>query len=409
MLNRREIDVYIPSVKIGIEYDGEAFHHAAAKVKRDVEKSCFLKEHGIELIRIRETGCAPFNSDSARVINTKYTSTYDDLQTVLQNLLDELCKRFDTNDAVVVDFNSVRDMIATMVSTVPYENSFAFYLKEMVKDGKIPRAVWDYEGNYPLTPEKVMPYSEMKVAWKCPNNPEHKWRNTVKSVSLGYGCPKCSKRYHMNTEEWISAARKVHGDRYDYGKVLFVNAKTPVTIVCPKHGEFKQVPSEHLSGKGCRFCSHQAFHPSESLAIISPEIAAQWDYDLNKESGFTPETIGIDSVKKFWWHCTNGKPHSFKATIAKRVNSGTQCAVCHGKQIAYDRSVEYLYPELAAEWCPENEKRPSEVSPGSEYRALWKCPNPDHPPYRTIVGNRTRLHSGCPICAREGHPNKNKG
>lgn len=405
-IERREIDVYIPSIKIGIEYDGEAFHRSASKVKKDISKSDFIKEKGIELIRIRENGCAPFDSDYARVIATKYSSNYDDLQTVLQGLLDELCQRFNVKNTVIVDFKPVRAMLTAIVSTVVYEDSFAYHLKKMGKSGKPVRALWDYEQNYPLTPEQIMPFSEIEVAWICPDNPEHKWRNSVKSVSLGYGCSKCSKRYHRDTEEWIKAALEVHGDKYDYRKVVFVNTKTPVTIICPKHGEFLQVPSEHLSGKGCRFCSHQAFHPSESLAVKSPEIAAQWDYEMNKDTGFTPETIGIDSVRKFWWHCTNGKSHSFKATIAKRVNGGMQCAVCHGKQMSYDRSVEYLYPELAAEWCSENEKLPSEVSPGSEYRALWKCPNPSHPPYRTMVGNRTRMHSGCPLCARERHPNK---
>ena len=217
-------------------------------------------------------------------------------------------------------------MLTAMVNTVAYENSLAFYLKEREKAGKPVRAFWDYDENYPLTPEQVKPFSEMVVAWICPDNPEHKWRNTVKSISLGYGCSKCSKRYHRDTREWINAARAVHGDKYNYEKVVFVNTKTLVTIVCPKHGEFQQAPSEHLSGEGCRFCSHQAFHPLECLAAKSPEVAAQWDYELNKESGFTPETIGIDSVRKFWWHCTNGKPHSFKATIAKRVNGGMQCA-----------------------------------------------------------------------------------
>lgn len=133
------------------------------------------------------------------------------------------------------------------------------------------------------------------------------------------------------------------------------------------------------------------------------------DYDLNKDSGFTPETIGIDSTRQFWWHCPNGKPHSFHATIAKRVKEKMQCAVCHGKQISYDTSLEYLYPGLTKEWCQENDKKPSEVSPGSEYKALWKCPNPGHPKYRTMVGNRTRLQSGCPLCAKEGKPNKNDG
>lgn len=405
--NKQEIDIFIPSKNLGIEYDGEAYHNSDKRLNSDIRKSKYLKANGIELIRIRESRCVHLDNNVARVIIVNYSSDYSDLQTKLQCLLDELRARFKVSNSIVVDIESVRAQLIAELNTVPYQNSFASYMEDPSREGKPLRALWDYDKNHPIMPEMVEPFSEKEVFWICPNNPEHKWKNTVKSVSLGYGCSKCSRRYHRNTEEWIKAAKEIHGDRYDYSQVVYINAKTPITIICSKHGAFQQVPSEHLSGKGCKFCANQAFHPLESLAVINPEIAAQWDYTLNNGCGYTPETIGINTTKKFWWHCTNGKPHSFQATIAKRI-SGMQCAVCHGKQISYDRSLEYNFPELALEWCLENDKKPSEVSPGSEYRALWKCPNPNHPPYRTIVGNRTRLHSGCPLCAREGHPNKRK-
>lgn len=53
------------------------------------------------------------------------------------------------------------------------------------------------------------------------------------------------------TENFIEQARKVHGDKYDYSKVDYVDANTLVSIICPNHGEFKQTPSSHLSGHGC--------------------------------------------------------------------------------------------------------------------------------------------------------------
>lgn len=408
-IDGKEIDVFIPSAKIGIEYDGVAYHKSLSKLNNDIRKSQYIKSKGIELIRIRETGCPKFNNNSAKVLDVRYTSDYSNLQIILQQLIENLSDRFGVAHKVLVDISSVREQLSAAVSTVAYKDSFAAFIEEKKNAGVKIRALWDYEKNYPLTPEMVHPFSEKKVAWICPDNHQHKWRNTVKSVSLGYGCSKCSRKYHPDTKEWIEKAKAIHGDRYEYSKVEFVNAKTPVTIICPKHGEFEQIPSEHLARKGCRYCSHQAFHPLESLAVVAPDIASQWDYDLNKNSGFAPETIGIDSTRQFWWHCTNGKPHSFHATIAKRVKGKMQCAVCHGKQISYDTSLEYLYPELTKEWCQENDRKPSEVSPGSEYKALWKCPNPGHPKYRTMVGNRTRLHSGCPLCAKERKPNKNEG
>ena len=59
----------------------------------------------------------------------------------------------------------------------------------------------------------------------------------------------------LTNEEFIKKAREVHGDKYDYSKVVYVNALTPVVIICPKHGEFLQRPSHHTDGRGCKKCA----------------------------------------------------------------------------------------------------------------------------------------------------------
>ena len=56
----------------------------------------------------------------------------------------------------------------------------------------------------------------------------------------------------LTTEEFIEKAKTVHGDRYDYSQVRYVNTYTKVTIVCGKHGSFQVAPTRHLSnGAGC--------------------------------------------------------------------------------------------------------------------------------------------------------------
>ena len=58
-------------------------------------------------------------------------------------------------------------------------------------------------------------------------------------------------------EEFIAKARAVHGDRYDYSMVKYVNGTTSVCIKCPVHGEFMQAPKLHLK-YGCRKCGRVA-------------------------------------------------------------------------------------------------------------------------------------------------------
>lgn len=55
-------------------------------------------------------------------------------------------------------------------------------------------------------------------------------------------------------DDFINKARTIHGNLYDYSRVEYVNNKTPVEIVCNKHGSFYQRPDSHLNGKGCAFC-----------------------------------------------------------------------------------------------------------------------------------------------------------
>lgn len=54
------------------------------------------------------------------------------------------------------------------------------------------------------------------------------------------------------TQEWfLEKAHEVHGDKYDYSKVNYVNQTEKVCIICLKHGEFWQSPYLHLRGNGC--------------------------------------------------------------------------------------------------------------------------------------------------------------
>ena len=60
----------------------------------------------------------------------------------------------------------------------------------------------------------------------------------------------------LTTPEFVERARKVHGERYDYSLVDYRSSQTKVTIICPNHGQFEQIPNKHLSGAHCRRCAH---------------------------------------------------------------------------------------------------------------------------------------------------------
>jgi hypothetical protein len=71
----------------------------------------------------------------------------------------------------------------------------------------------------------------------------------------GLICHKCSCKYKLTTEEWIEKAKEVHGKKYDYSKVNYLNNKKDIIIICKEHGEFEQFPQNHLNGSICHKCS----------------------------------------------------------------------------------------------------------------------------------------------------------
>ncbi|WP_180161067.1 hypothetical protein [Acinetobacter sp. YH12064] len=71
------------------------------------------------------------------------------------------------------------------------------------------------------------------------------------------GCRKCAGNILKTTEQFVADAIKVHGNYYNYDKAIYVSAKTKIVITCPKHGDFKQSANQHTSGKGCSHCGRE--------------------------------------------------------------------------------------------------------------------------------------------------------
>ena len=71
---------------------------------------------------------------------------------------------------------------------------------------------------------------------------------------------------NLTTARWIDRAQTVHGDKYDYSLVEYVDFKTKVAIICIEHGVFEQIPINHVSaGQGCRACAGLALRVQTSI------------------------------------------------------------------------------------------------------------------------------------------------
>ena len=101
---------------------------------------------------------------------------------------------------------------------------------------------------------------------------------------FGQSCPKCSRKIVGDTQRksylnFISEAKEIHEDKYDYTLVDYVNYKNKVKIICPIHGVFEQSPSNHLSGKGCLYCGGTSGMDKTLFILKAKEIHGdKYDY-----------------------------------------------------------------------------------------------------------------------------------
>lgn len=92
-----------------------------------------------------------------------------------------------------------------------------------------------------------------KVCIVCPDHGE--FYQSPRNHLIGQECGICGKnKISLTNQEYIRRAKEVHGDKYSYSKVDYKHNKIKIIITCLKHGDFEQIPNDHLSGHGCGKC-----------------------------------------------------------------------------------------------------------------------------------------------------------
>lgn len=121
-------------------------------------------------------------------------------------------------------------------------------------------------------------HSKNKVIIICPVHGE--FGQTPRSHLNGHGCFKCSSC--GSTDNFINRSNIIHNYKYNYSKVNYINNTEKVTIICPVHGEFKQAPHNHLSGKGCYTCMIDSYRRSVGDFINLSNDVHNNKYDYSK-------------------------------------------------------------------------------------------------------------------------------
>lgn len=190
-LGKMELDIYIPSIKWAIEYDGEAFHKQD-KLSRERKKYHLCQENGIKLIRFREKKIILGQNIADECYHTPDMSNPKNLEKMIMWFLKTLdftgIGRFQINP---FDVDIQRDQIKILKSCAKEykKGSFGELYPELAKE-------WHPTKNEGLTPFMFKPGSDHKVWWICPIcNYEYTTsiahRTSPKNRDKATGCPKC--------------------------------------------------------------------------------------------------------------------------------------------------------------------------------------------------------------------------
>ncbi len=137
----------------------------------------------------------------------------------------------------------------------------------------------------------------------------------------------------LTTDEFVARAISTHGLKYDYSKATYVNAKTPLTVICNAHGEFNTIPNNHVSGKsGCPKCGietqglNSRLTQNEFLEKAILVHGLKYDYNKAVYSRHCDKIIVI---------CKNRGEFSL---TANNHLEGVGCKKCYHGKLSIDKS-----------------------------------------------------------------------
>lgn len=174
-----ELDIYIPSIKCGIEYDGMLFHK---DIERDMRKDIVCQELNINLVRIREPGCPKYESNCEFI----YLKNISD--SALSDVIKCILVKLGINSPVVNFKDNITEINNLIMSKIK-DNSLQALFPNIA-------AQWHSTKNGKMTPDMVSYGSSKKVWWLC-NKCKNEWYTSVANrTCCNRGCPACARMSH---------------------------------------------------------------------------------------------------------------------------------------------------------------------------------------------------------------------
>lgn len=323
-----ELDIFIPSLSIGIEYDGRAWHRN--KKRLEAEKYAICKQKSIRLIRIRErpepddVGCICDDVILSRYGDTK---SYNDLDSCIRQLFSLLHA-----DIYHIDINTSNhhSNIEANYYNIISEKSLGALFPEIASEWYQPR-------NGAITPFMLLPRSNASYYWKC-KDCGYIYPSVVSNRTAGHGCPKCAGQLRRTAEQFADEIGTINPDIEVISS--FQNTDSKITIRCKKCGAIDVLNARSLlNGAGCKQCNYTKLHNDRVMS--SAEF-------INRVHGINPdiEISGeyINAAKRIACRCRKCG-YSWKPVAGSILYQSTGCPRCAGiakkRVLCVDTGIEY--------------------------------------------------------------------
>jgi len=392
-----ELDIYIPSFDIGIEYDG--FYYHKDRAPQDNNKNKALRKEGIKLVRIREHPLQPISTlDIIQVENRLTKKTLDKIMLTLKFLVNK------TYSEKIKDY-----LLETKFVNQSVFQKYMSYFPDPFPEKSIkhlhPKLCeeWHYERNKPLLPSNFPQGSGRKVWWICDKG--HEWEAVIGTrarTNQPSGCPYCSGQ-KIGLDNNLAVlnpllAKQWHPTRNGnlYPSMVAPSGKDNIWWVCDKGHEWEASVNSRQKG-GCPYCSGRRVCSDNNLAVLNPSLTKQWHPTKNDD--LFPDMVTTGSNKNVWWFCDKG--HEWSAKVVNRKIRG--CPYCSGRYASPNNNLAILNPSLAKQWHPikNGSILPNMFTPSSNKKAWWVCDKGHE--WEAIIKRRAnpKHPTGCPYCARK--------
>ena len=309
----KEIDVYLPQLHIGIEYNG--YWHKD-KALADEAKVSYFAERNIRIITIKEGAQNRIVGDTIEYVYS--SSNKDALNWVITSLFEILHL-----NKPMIDTSSDVSNIYDQYILQEKENSPAIKRPGIAGE-------WHPTKNGKLTSDMVSMGSQKKVWWQCAKG--HEWQATVCSRSAGHNCPVCSNQKVLagfNDLATVNPKLSAEWHPTKNGDLtpqdVTAGSGKKVWWQCAKGHEWQATVGDRSLGRGCPFCAgRKVVKGVNDLKTTHPELAAEWHTTLNLD--LTPQNVTAEYNKKVWWLCAECGG-AFRRTPSERIE-GKSCYFC---------------------------------------------------------------------------------